>query len=56
VPSVVKGQKSSVELREGMDVEATGVVIRRNRLRWFGHVEREKDTGEKMYGNEDDGD
>ena len=26
-----------------MGVEAIGVVVKRNRLRWFGHVERKDD-------------
>src|SRR5260221_7051736 len=30
-------------LRERMGVEAIGVVVKRNRLRWFGHVERKDD-------------
>src|SRR5260221_6675578 len=30
-------------LRERMVVEAIGVVVKRNRLRWFGHVERKDD-------------
>ena len=35
---------SSVELRRRVSVEAIGEVIRRNRLRWCGHVERKDDT------------
>src|SRR6266536_570235 len=34
---------TSVMLRERMGVEAIGVVVKRNRLRWFGHVERKDD-------------
>src|SRR5260221_13437717 len=34
---------TSVMLRERMGVEAIGVVVKRNRLRWFGHVERNDD-------------
>src|SRR5260221_14793832 len=34
---------TSAMLRERMGVEAIGVVVRRNRLRWFGHVERKGD-------------
>src|SRR5260221_4955874 len=30
-------------LRERMSTEAIGVVVKRNRLRWFGHVERKDD-------------
>jgi hypothetical protein len=37
-------RKTSSELRERLGVEAIGVVIRRNRLRWFGHVERKENT------------
>jgi hypothetical protein len=33
----------SVKLRERMGVESIKEVIRRNRLRWFGHVERKDD-------------
>src|SRR5260221_9175727 len=33
---------TSVMLRERMDVEAIGVVVKQNRLRWFGHVERKE--------------
>src|SRR5260221_10020564 len=34
---------ASVMLRERMGVEAIGVVVKRNRLRWFGDVERKDD-------------
>ena len=34
---------TSVMLRERMGVEAIGVVVKQNRLRWFGHVERKDD-------------
>src|SRR6266536_3105193 len=34
---------TSVMLRERMGVEAIGVVVKRNRLRWFGHVEMKDD-------------
>src|SRR5260221_10154509 len=34
---------TSVMLRERMGVEAIGVVVKRNSLRWFGHVERKDD-------------
>ncbi len=35
---------TSKMLRERMGVvEAIGVVVKRNRLRWFGHVERKDD-------------
>src|SRR5260221_14462065 len=32
-----------IMLRERMGVEAIGAVMKRNRLRWFGHVERKDD-------------
>src|SRR5260221_13777971 len=34
---------TSVMLRERMGVEAIGMVVKRNGLRWFGHVERKDD-------------
>src|SRR5260221_14224094 len=34
---------TSMMLRERVGVEAIGVVVKRNRLRWFGHVERKDD-------------
>ena len=34
---------TSVMLRERMGVEAIGLVVKRNRLRWFGHLERKDD-------------
>src|SRR5260221_13079558 len=40
---------TSVMLRERMGVEAIAVVVKRNRLRRFGHVER-KDDGDWMKG------
>ena len=33
-------KKNSAELRDRMGIEAIGRVLKRNRLRWFGHVER----------------
>ena len=33
------------ELRNGVDVESITEVARRNRLRWYGHVERKSDGG-----------
>ncbi|MBJ3201397.1 hypothetical protein JGB54_23255, partial [Salmonella enterica subsp. enterica serovar Agona] len=33
-------RRASAELREQLGVEAVSDVLRRNRLRWFGHVER----------------
>ena len=34
---------TSKNLRERMGIEEIGIVVRRNRLRWFGHVERKAD-------------
>src|SRR5260221_4405078 len=34
---------TSVMLTERMGVEAIGVMVKRNRLRWFGHVKRKDD-------------
>lgn len=39
----LKEKKRSSDIREKMGVEAIDVVMRRNRLRWFGHVERRDD-------------
>src|SRR5260221_5199189 len=39
----LKEKITCVMLRERMGVEAIGVVVKRNRLRWFGHVERKDD-------------
>ncbi|MBJ5496486.1 hypothetical protein JGG50_25215, partial [Salmonella enterica subsp. enterica serovar Typhimurium] len=33
-------RRASAELREQVGVEAVSDVLRRNMLRWFGHVER----------------
>ena len=35
---------SSQVLRERLGIEAIKDVVRRNRLRWFGHVERKEDS------------
>ena len=35
---------SSEELRRRVGVEGIGTLLRRHRLRWFGHVERKEDT------------
>ncbi|XP_038052734.1 uncharacterized protein LOC119725402 [Patiria miniata] len=35
---------SSEELRRRVGVEGIGIVLRRHRLRWFGHVERKEDV------------
>lgn len=39
----LKDRITSVELREQIGIVAVGVVVRRNRLRWFGHVERKEE-------------
>src|SRR5260221_7852839 len=39
----LKEKITCVMLRERMGVKAIGVVVKRNRLRWFGHVERKDD-------------
>jgi hypothetical protein len=36
----LKNKKSSEELREYLGIESVTDVVRRGRLRWFGHVER----------------
>jgi len=40
----LKNRKSSEELRNKLGVENISDVIRRGRLRWFGHVERKEDS------------
>ena len=35
---------ASEDLRERLGLECIGVVLRRGRLRWFGHVERMEDS------------
>ena len=40
----LRDRQTSSELRERMGVDPVSEVIRRNRLRWFGHVERKEDT------------
>ena len=35
---------SSEELRRRVEVEGIGTVLRRHRLRWFGHVERKEEA------------
>ena len=39
----LKERRSSEDLRAGMGIEGILMVLRRNRLRWFGHVERKED-------------
>ena len=36
----LREKKSSAEPRERIGMEAIGSVLKRNRLKWFGHVER----------------
>jgi len=33
-----------MEVRELLELEAVNLSVKRSRLRWFGHVEREEDT------------
>ena len=42
-------RKPSTELRRRLGVEATGDVMRRDRLRWHGHVERKDADYVKAY-------
>src|SRR5208282_770378 len=35
-------KKASAELLSRVDIECVSVVVRRGRLRWFGHVERKQ--------------
>ena len=35
-------RKASAELLSRLDIESVSVVVRRGRLRWFGHVERKQ--------------
>ena len=35
-------KKASAELLSQLDIDSVSVVIRRVRLRWFGHVERKQ--------------
>ena len=39
----LKDKKSSVELIQRLGIDCVSGVVRRNRLRWFGHVERKHD-------------
>src|SRR3989442_9300655 len=38
----LKDRRSSEELRHGLGIVGVDSVVRRGRLRWFGHVERKK--------------
>ena len=35
-------KKASAEMLSRLDIECVSVVVRRGRLRWFGHVERKQ--------------
>ena len=39
----LKDRKSCEELRQRLGIDSVSDVLRRNRLRWFGHVERKND-------------
>ena len=39
----LKDRKSCEELRQRLGINSVSDVLRRNRLRWFGHVERNND-------------
>ena len=39
----LRERKTNEELRQRMGIEAVGVVMKRNRLRWLGHVLRKDD-------------
>ena len=40
----LNGRKKSEELRELLGLEAVSLMIKKSRLRWFGHVERKNDN------------
>ena len=40
----LRDRKTSAELRQKMGVEAIADVVRRGRLRWFGHVVRKEEN------------
>ena len=40
----LRDMKSSDELRRKLGIESVTEVVRRGRLRWFGHVERKDDN------------
>ena len=42
-------KKSSAELRNRMGIEAIYSVLKRNRLRWFGHVDKSVVRGLVVY-------
>ena len=39
----MKDRKSCEELRQRLGIDSVSDVLRRNRPRWFGHVERKND-------------
>ena len=39
----LKDRKSCEELSQRLGIDCVSDVLRRNRLRWFGHVERKND-------------
>ena len=39
----LRDRKSSVELIERLGIEGVAEVVRRGRLRWFGHLERKNE-------------
>ena len=39
----LKDRKTCEELRQRLGIDSVSDVLRRNRLRWFGHVERKND-------------
>ena len=38
----LRDRKASAEVLSRMDIDSVSVVVRRGRLRWFGHVERKQ--------------
>ena len=42
---LLRDMKGSAKLRNRMGTEAISGVLKRNRLRWFGHVERKERIG-----------
>ena len=38
----LKDRRPSEELRRGLGIESVDIVVRRGRLRWFGHVKRKE--------------
>ena len=52
--ATLKDRKSFEELRQRLGIDSVSDVLRRNRLRWFGHVERKNDDdwvkGHRQWG------